>query len=197
MLERRFGQTVTAVRVGSLGRARSARVRRARPAVGQLRSAIDDDGVRRLRTGSAAAARWSRSPRRRAGRRARRSACSTRDRAARRQARRRATSKDKDKDKKELGVGQAVRLRQGDPAGARAAGEHARRAAARHARHRALAASGTDGEIQAMVEGQRVFTPLKLDKGTQRRRLRGEGPAGRRRAGLGRSARPARRRRRS
>ena len=27
-------------------------------------------------------------------------------------------------------------------------------------------ASGTDGEIQAIVEGQRVFTPLKLDKGT-------------------------------
>ncbi len=26
-------------------------------------------------------------------------------------------------------------------------------------------ASGTDGEIQAIVEGQRVFTPLKLDKG--------------------------------
>jgi hypothetical protein len=25
--------------------------------------------------------------------------------------------------------------------------------------------SGTDGEIQAMVEGQRIFTPLKLDKG--------------------------------
>ena len=27
-------------------------------------------------------------------------------------------------------------------------------------------ASGTDGEIQAIVEGQRVFTPIKLDKGT-------------------------------
>jgi hypothetical protein len=27
-------------------------------------------------------------------------------------------------------------------------------------------ASGTDGEVQAIVEGQRVFTPLKLDKGT-------------------------------
>jgi hypothetical protein len=26
-------------------------------------------------------------------------------------------------------------------------------------------ASGTDGEIQVMVEGQRVFTPVKLDKG--------------------------------
>jgi hypothetical protein len=26
--------------------------------------------------------------------------------------------------------------------------------------------AGTDGEIQAIVEGQRVFTPLKLDKGT-------------------------------
>ena len=26
-------------------------------------------------------------------------------------------------------------------------------------------AAGTDGQIQAMVEGQRVFTPLKLDKG--------------------------------
>ncbi len=25
--------------------------------------------------------------------------------------------------------------------------------------------AGTDGEIQAIVEGQRVFTPLKLDKG--------------------------------
>ena len=27
-------------------------------------------------------------------------------------------------------------------------------------------ASGTDGAIQAIVEGRRVFTPLKLDKGT-------------------------------
>lgn len=26
--------------------------------------------------------------------------------------------------------------------------------------------AGTDGEIQVIVEGQRVFTPLKLDKGT-------------------------------
>src|SRR5690606_33332220 len=26
--------------------------------------------------------------------------------------------------------------------------------------------SGTDGEIQAIVDGRRVFTPLKLDKGT-------------------------------
>ena len=26
-------------------------------------------------------------------------------------------------------------------------------------------AAGTDGQVQAMVEGQRVFTPLKLDKG--------------------------------
>ena len=38
--------------------------------------------------------------------------------------------------------------------------------------------AGTDGEIQAIVEGPRVFAPLKLDKGTQRRRLRDEGRAG-------------------
>ena len=50
--------------------------------------------------------------------------------------------KDKDKDKKRRGAGEAVRLRQGDPAGARAAREHAGRGAARRARHRALAVVG-------------------------------------------------------
>ena len=48
--------------------------------------------------------------------------------------------------------------------------------------------AGTDGEIQAIVDGQRVFTPLKLDKGSNVGRLRQTRQAGVRRPGLGRGA---------
>ena len=51
--------------------------------------------------------------------------------------------------------------------------------------------SGHDGEIQAIVEGQRVFTPIRLDKGRNVGLYAAEGSARGRRPRVGRGPRPA------
>ena len=70
-----------------------------------------------------------------------------------------------------------LRSREGDPARARATRGHSGRHPARRLDREHWLAAGTDGEIAAIVERQRVFTPIKLDKGTQRGHLRREGRA--------------------
>ena len=143
VLERRFGQAVTAVRVSSLGRRRSHALRRHRAARRATTDRDLGDGHARalkdwMRAGGtlitiADASRWATGENvgllddahRAARRQARGATTRTADNPATRTRRRRN--------------GRAVRLRQGDPAGARAAREHAGRDASRHARHRALA----------------------------------------------------------
>ena len=189
-LERRFGQPVTAVRVGSLGRVDFTRVdvlvlpsgtytgdRRRRPAppqgLDQRRRHADHD-----RRGVAVG-----------GARQRRPAVDV-DRAEGRQARGRAVSTEKPGDKTEggLGVGGPDRLREGDPAGARAAGRHPGRAAARHARSRALAVVGHrrrdpgDGRRAAHLHA------AEAGQGPQRRHLRQGRRAGGERPGVERRA---------
>jgi hypothetical protein len=58
-----------------------------------------------------------------------------------------------------------VRLRQGDPARSRTARVPAGRHPARDARYQSWLTAGNDGETQVMIEGNRVFAPLKLNNG--------------------------------
>ena len=94
------------------------------------------------------------------------SACSTRrpscGAGSRTSTRRRRRTKD---DKKDAGA-QPIRLSR-RPSSPSASGRRrcpARCCASRWTREHWLSA-GTDGEIQVMVEGTRIFTPIKLDKG--------------------------------
>ena len=70
-----------------------------------------------------------------------------------------------EKDKKPTRSAAALRLRQGHPARARAAGEPPGAIVRVTLDREHWLSAGLDGEIQALVEGQRIFTPIKLDKG--------------------------------
>ena len=112
------------------------------------------------------------------------------DRAEGRQARGRPVAEPRSRREKKEGSASAApdRLREGDPAGARAAGRHARRAAARHARSRALAVvrhrrrDPGDGRRRAHLHA------AEAGQGPQRRHLRQGRRAGRERPGVERRA---------
>ncbi len=183
VLERRFGFTVSAVRVSSLGRLDLDKVDVLVLPQGSYATAFNDDAVRRLREWMRGggtlvtlgeASRWA------AGEKV--SLLDTRPEL-------RGGKPDvEEKDKKPTDPPQpfdydkAVQPERERPENIPGAVVRVRL----DLEH--WLASGTDGEIQAIVEGQRVFTPLKLDKGHQRRHLRGQGQARRRRPGVGRGA---------
>ena len=167
-LERRFGQPVTAVRVGSLSRVDFTRVDVLVLPSGTY-TAIAGDGLRRLKDwinagGTlitiAEASRWA----------ARDNvgllSTSTELKGGKPEGETPTADKPGDKDKKEgsasagpIDFDKAIQPDRERPDGTPGAllrvlldPEH-------------WLSSGTDGEIQAMVEGARIFTPLKLDKG--------------------------------
>jgi hypothetical protein len=167
VLERRFGQPSSAVRVASLGRADLRRFDVVVLPSGDYGEALGDEAVRRLRdwverggtlVALGEASRWLTRRRR---------ACSTPGpscataapsptpptRAGRRRRSPRPTSKPFDLEK----AIQPERERPDAVPGALLRvsldGEH-------------WLAAGTGGEVHAVVESRRVFTPMKLDKGT-------------------------------
>ena len=171
VLERRFG-VGRHRRAHQLARPRRLqRLRRHRPAVGKLRRRDQRSACSiASRTGCAPAARSSRSRKHRAGRPARTSACSTRRRClkmAGRMCRRRP-------------AGAAVR-RVAAGATAPKPGEFDYDKAIQPDRERPASqpgailrvtldtnhwlTAGNDGETQVMIEGNRVFAPLKLNSG--------------------------------
>jgi hypothetical protein len=166
-LERRFGQPVTAVRVGSLGRVDFTRVDVLVLPSGTY-TAINGDGLRRLKDwinagGTlitiAEASRW----------------------AARDNVGLLATSTELKGGKPEGADAAADKAAEKKDGGSASSAPIDFEKAIQPERERpdgtpgALLrvtldpehwlSSGTDGEIQAMVEGARIFTPLKLDKG--------------------------------
>jgi len=167
-LERRFGQPVTAVRVGSLGRVDLTRVDVLVLPSGTY-TTIAGDGLRRIKDwinagGTlitiAEASRWA----------ARDNvgllSTSTELKGGKPEGEPPSADKPGDKDTKEgsasagpIDFEKAIQPERERPDGTPGAllrvtldPEH-------------WLSSGTDGEIQAMVEGPRIFTPLKLDKG--------------------------------
>ena len=166
-LERRFGQPVTAVRVGSLGRIDFTRVDVLVLPSGTY-GAIAGDSLRRLKDWITAggtlitiaeASRWA----------ARDNvgllSTSTELKGGKPEGEPASSEKPGDKDKKEgsasgpIDFDKAIQPDRERPDGTPGAlfrvtldAEH-------------WLSSGLDGEIQAMVEGARIFTPLKLDKG--------------------------------
>ena len=180
---------VTAIRVSSLGRLDLHDADVLVLPQGNY-SDFGDDMVRKLREwvrggGTLVtigdASRWAATEQRGAAR------CAHRD--ARREAREQRRQGQGQGQQEGPGTGQAVRLRQGRPAGARAPREHAWRDAARAARSRALAVvrhrrrDPGDGRRAARVHAG------EARQGQKRRRLREEGSARRRRAWCG--TRPA------
>ena len=193
VLERRYGLTVSAVRVATLGRFDLRETDVLILPQGNYSGAINDDGVRRLREWIRAggtlvtigeASRWAASEK----------VGLLEARSEMRDGKPEGgdeKDKDKDKDKKS-----------GDSSGPfnyekailpeRERPENTPGAVLRVAldtEH--WLASGTDGAIQAIVEGQRVFTPGEARSGDERRRVRHEGSSRRVGAGVGRSPRPA------
>ena len=173
VLERRYGQPVTAVRVSSLGRVDLARYDVLVLPSGDYGDALGTGGVKRLRD-------WvdrgghPRRPRRGLALAHPREGGPPRheDGAARRHARRRSPrsdekkeaekppAKDKDDKPEAFDLEKAIQPERERPDAVPGAllrvtldPEH-------------WLAAGTDGEIHAIVESRRVFTPLKLDKGT-------------------------------
>ena len=166
-LERRFGQPVTAVRVGSLGRVDLTRVDVLVLPSGTY-TGLAGDGLRRIKDWVTAggtlitiaeASRWA--ARDNVG------LLSTSTELKGGKPEGEPASTDKPGDKKEAVGIEPVRstsTRRSSPiANARTACP-ARCCGSRSIREHWLS-SGLDGEIQAMVEGARIFTPLKLDKG--------------------------------
>jgi hypothetical protein len=169
VLERRFGLPVSAVRVSSLGRLELNKVDVLVLPAGGYGSAINEDAVRRLRewirgggtlVTLGEASRWA------ASERVNLLDTHTELRDGKPEADEKDKDKDKDKDRKPaeptkpFDYDKAVQPERERP-------ENTPGAVARvqlDMEH--WLSSGTDGEIQAIVEGQRVFTPIKLDKGT-------------------------------
>ena len=165
VLDRRFGFAVSAVRVSSLGRLDLGKVDVLVLPQGSYDSAFSDDAVKRLREWMRAggtlvtlgeASRWAASEKV--------NLLDTRPEL--RGGKPDVEEKDKDKDKKPTDPPQpfdydkAVQPERERPENTPGAVVRVRL----DLEH--WLASGTDGGIQAIVEGRRVFTPLKLDKGT-------------------------------
>ena len=163
VLERRFGFAVSAVRVSSLGRLDLGKVDVLVLPQGAYSNAFNDEAVRRLREWMRGggtlvtlgeASRWAASEK-----------VSLLDTRAELRGGK-PDIEEKDKDKKPADPPQpfdydkAVQPERERPENIPGAVVRVRL----DLEH--WLASGTDGEIQAIVEGQRVFTPLKLDKGT-------------------------------
>jgi hypothetical protein len=166
VLERRFGQPVTAVRIGSLRRVDLRRFDVVVLPSGDYADAFNEEAVRRLkdwvRTGGtlvtlAEASRWA----------AREKVALLETRTELRDGRPEVEPKDADKEKKDdkdapkrpIDLEQAIRPDRERPEATPGAllrvaldGEH-------------WLSAGSDGEVQALVDGQRIFTPIKLDKG--------------------------------
>ncbi len=169
VLERRYGLTVTAVRVSTLPRFDLHEVDVLILPQGNYSSAINDDGVRRLREWIRAggtlvtigeASRWA------AGEKVGLLEARSEMRDGKPEG---GDDKDKDQDKDQdkksessapFNYEKAIQPQRERP-------ENTPGAVLRVAldtEH--WLASGTDGAIQAIVEGQRVFTPVRLDQGT-------------------------------
>ena len=159
VLERRYGIVPTAMRVASLGRADISRFDVVVLPSGTYTPHIAGDLLRRLKDWVGAgrtlvtigeASRWAR---------ARTWACSTRGPNARRQPGTEAPPKPKTETPKQpidydkaISPAERPELVPGAILRVTLDGEH-------------WLAAGTDGEVPAMVESQRVFTPITLDKG--------------------------------
>jgi hypothetical protein len=168
VLERRYGLKVTAVRVSTLGRFDLRDVDVLVLPQGNYAGAINDDGVRRLREWIRAggtlvtigeASRWA------AGEKVGLLEARSEMRDGKPEG---GDEKDKDKDKDKKGGDSSAPFNY-DKAilPERERPENTPGAVLRvnlDTEH--WLASGTDGAIQAIVEGQRVFTPVKLDEGT-------------------------------
>ena len=166
VLERRFGQPTTAVRVGSLRRVDLRSFDVVVLPSGDYTDALNDEAVRRLkdwvRTGGtlvtlAEASRWA----------AREKVALLETRTELRDGRPDVEPKEGEKEKKDdkeapkkpLDLEQAIRPDRERPETT----PGALLRVALDSEH--WLAAGSDGEVQALVEGQRIFTPIKLDKG--------------------------------
>jgi hypothetical protein len=166
VLERRFGQPVTAIRVNSLGRADLTRYDVIVLPSGNYSAALNSEAVRRLKDwvnggGTlitiAEASRWA----------ARENVGLLDTSTELRGGKPDVESKDgKDGGKKGDAPSQPIKLADAiEP-------ERERPSSTSGALVRVTLdpehwlSAGTDGQVQAMVEGSRIFTPLKLDKGT-------------------------------
>jgi len=168
VLERRFGQPVTAVRTRTLGRLDLRKWDVLVLPAGFYGDALGGDTLRRLKdwvSGGGTlvtlgeASRWA----------ARENVGLLETRTELRDGRPEVEASDKDKEKpadakprdpaKPFDLDQAVQPERERP-------EHTPGALVRVVLDREhWLAAGTDGEVQAIVEGQRVFAPIKLDKG--------------------------------
>ena len=162
-LERRFNQPVTAVRVASMARANLADYDVIVLPAGNYGRRWASRCSHACASGCATAARWSRSAKPRDGRRA--STCSTPSpscamavRIARR--RRRQPTPRVELRPEKYNYDDAITPRRERPEAT--SGVIARV----HMNMEHWLSSGTDGEVQVMVEGDRVFKPLTLDRGT-------------------------------
>jgi Zinc carboxypeptidase len=166
VLERRYGFTVSAVRVATLGRFDLRDKDVLILPQGNYSGAIDDDGVRRLREWIRAggtlvtigeASRWA------ASEKVRLLEARSEMRDGKPES---GDDKEKDKDKGKKGDSSGPFNYEKAILPERERPENTPGAVLRvtlDTEH--WLASGTDGAIQAIVEGQRVFTPVKLDQG--------------------------------
>jgi hypothetical protein len=166
VLERRFGQPVTAVRVNSLGRADLTRYDVIVLPSGNYTAALGGEAVRRLKdwvSGGgtlitiAEASRWA----------TRESVGLLETSTELRGGKPDVESKDgKDGGKKGDAPAQPIKLADAiEPDRERPSSTSGALVRVTLDPEHWLSA-GTDGQVQAMVEGSRIFTPLKLDKGT-------------------------------